>query len=117
MKRPRPLTLRASLSAASADRIQRRDLLAERDLVLVPVVAGDVHELLRRLGDRLHDLRVTVPGGAHGDARHEIEEAVAVHVPRFRAFGMRDHEWIVARVGRRHDQRVALEHRLGLRAR
>ena len=43
---------------------QRGDLLAERDLVFVPVVAGDVHELLRGLGDRArgkwHEIKVEV---------------------------------------------------------
>src|SRR5690606_23875783 len=41
---------------------------------------ADVEELLRRILDGLHHLRVRVTGRRHGDARHEVEEAVPIDV-------------------------------------
>ena len=91
--------------------------LGERGHLLVPVIARDVQELAGCVLHRLHDARVRVARRADRDAGGEIEEAVAVHVPGFRALGVRDHEGVVARVGGRGDLRVALDHGAGLRSR
>ena len=82
---------------------------------LVPVVARDVQELRGRLLHRGDDLRMRVAGRADRDAGREIEEPVAIHVPGLGAAAMRHHERIIARVRRRDDPGVALDHRAGLR--
>ncbi len=74
----------------------------------MPVVARDMQELVSGLLDRLHHMRMTV-AGTHGNAGSEVQKAVAVHVPDLDALAVRHDEWIVARVRRRSDQRVALE--------
>ena len=113
--------LRARLAeeghARLADRHDRGEALGERGHLLVPVVARDVQEFPGRLLDRFHDARMRVAGRADGDARCEIEEAVAVDVPGLGALAVRDDEGVVARVGRRRDLRVALDHGPRLRAR
>ena len=98
-----------------AERRSLRDALAEPDHFLVPEIARDVHELAGRLADGGDHLRMRVAGRAHRDAGAEIEEAVAVDVPHFRAAAMRHHERIVARIGRRDHRLVARNHgtRLG----
>src|SRR5580700_6617124 len=52
-------------------------------------------------------------GAAHADAAHEVEEAVAVDVPDFRAAPPGHDERVVAREGRRNDGAIALEQRPG----
>jgi hypothetical protein len=99
-----------------AHRLQLGDALGEPHLLLVPVVAGDVEEALRRLGDRSHDLRVRMPRGADGDAGGEVEESVAVDVPHLGALAVRHREGIVARVARRDHGRVTRDEGLGLGA-
>ena len=64
----------------------------------------------------LHDLGMRHAGRVDGDAGGAVEEPIAVDVLDHRAFAARDHERIVAGVGRRHELRVALDDRLGLRA-
>ena len=68
-----------------AHRIELVDPFAEAHLALVPVVRRDVDELVRGVLDGLDHLRMAVARAAHGDARREIQEAVAIHVPHFRA--------------------------------
>ena len=99
-----------------AHRLDARACARPAAPVLVPVVAGDVQELVGRLLDRLHHLRVRMPGGAHGDAGREVEEAVAVHVPDLGAAAVRHHERIVARIRGRDDVGVARKQRAGLGA-
>jgi hypothetical protein len=67
--------------------LQRRQLieaLRQLDLAFVPVVRGNVQELIRGILDGLHHRRMAVPGAAHRDAGGKIQEAVAVHVPDLR---------------------------------
>ena len=61
-----------------------RQALAQARHLLVPVVAGDVQELVGGVLHRLHHLRMRMAGAAHGDAGGEVEEAVAVDVPDLR---------------------------------
>ena len=82
----------------TAHRLQVTDTLAESDLPFVPVVARDVEETLRRVGDRLHHVRVRVTCRTDGDAGCEVEEAIAIHIPHFGAASVRHHERVVARV-------------------
>jgi hypothetical protein len=100
-----------------AHRVQRVELLRQRDLALVPVVARDVQELVGRFLDRVDHDGMTVTGRAHRDAGGEVEKAIAVDVPHFRTLAVGHDEWIVARIGRRDDLRVAPDHRFGLRSR
>ncbi len=100
--------------AGLAERHDRGQPLRERRHFLVPVVARDVQELRSRILHRLDDTRVRMPGRADRDAGREIEEAVAVHVPGLGAAGVRHHERVVARIGRRGDLAVALDHRARL---
>jgi hypothetical protein len=79
----------------------------------MPVIGGDVQKIVRGVLDCLHDLRVGVPGADDADAAHEIEVAVAVHVPDLRPAALRHDERIVARVGRRGDRAVARDERRG----
>ena len=48
----------------------------------------------------LHDFGMPVARGRDGDSRHEIEEAVAVHILDHRALAARDREWILLRIRR-----------------
>ena len=66
----------------------------------MPVVAGNVQKLFGCRFDRRDDIRMAVAGRAHGDAGGEIDEAVAIDVPDFRALAMAHDEGIVARIGR-----------------
>ena len=72
-----------------------------------------MQKIVRGVLDRLHDLRVGVPGADDADATHEIEVAVAVHVPDLSAAALRHDERIVARVGGRGDRAVARDQRRG----
>ena len=97
-------------------RLQVAHTLSEAHLLLMPVVAGDVQEALRGLRDRTDDFRMRVSGRTHRDARREVEEAVPVHVPHFRALAVRHHERVVARIRWRDHLGVAGNDRLGLGA-
>src|SRR6478735_3993833 len=77
-----------------AHRRERVHLLCQRDLPLVPVVARDVQEFVRRILDRLDHLRMRMPGRANSNTGHEVEETIAVDVPHFGALAVRDDEWI-----------------------
>src|SRR6185312_13063131 len=90
------------------------DTLAEARHALVPVVAGDVQEVVGGILDGLYHLRVRMAGAAHGDAGGEIEEAVAVDVPDLHATAPGHDEGVVTRIGGRADRAVALEERAGL---
>jgi len=46
-------------------------------------IRRDVQELLGLLLDGLDHFRVGVAGGVDGDAGHEVEKTVAVHIPDF----------------------------------
>ena len=46
-------------------------------MTLVPVVARDVQEFVRRILDRLDDLRMRMTGRTNGNTAHEVEEAIA----------------------------------------
>ena len=81
--------------------------LAEPHLPLVPVIGGDVQESLRGVLDGRNHGRMAVSRAAHRDAGGEIEEAVPIDIPDFCALAMRHHEGIIARIGRRHDERIA----------
>ena len=100
-----------------AHRIDRVESLGERRLPLVPVVARDMQKLISRILDRLHDMRMTVTGRAHSDARREIEKPITVDIPHFGTPAVRHHERIVTRVGRRSHAHIAIENRLCLRSR
>ena len=98
--------------------VERRhlvQLLGQFDHLGVVEVRGDVDELRGLLLDGLDHLGMRVPGGCDGDARHEIQKAIAVHVPDLGAFAVVDDERISARVGGRDHGRIALEIRAGLR--
>ena len=112
------------LGAGLADEAHRRfaqrrhggEAFAQPGHLLVPVVAGDVQEFRGGILHRLDHLRVRMAGGAHRDAGHEVEEAVAVHVPHLGAAAVRHHERVVARVRGRDHLGVAGDHRQRLRA-
>ncbi len=114
-------TLRPRLAEEAHRRLvhgrKRRQPLAEAHLALVPVVRAHVQEALGGVLDRGHHVRVRVAGRGHGDAGGEVQEAVAVDVPGFDPLAVRDHERVLARVGRRHDAKVALDDRARLRPR
>ena len=57
-----------------------------------------------------------VTGAADTDAAHEVEKAVAVHVPDFGAAPLGDDERVIAWIGGRRDRAVARDERLGLGA-
>jgi hypothetical protein len=96
-----------------AQRIERIELLAEARHAFMPVIGRDVQEVVGRILDRLHDLRMRVPGAAHADAAHEVEKAVAVHIPYFGPASLRHDEGVVAREGGSDDSAVARQQCLG----
>ena len=99
------------------DRHERRQFLREAHLrLVVEVRPRHVDELRRLVGDGLDDLGMRDAGGVDRDAGRAVEEDVAVDVLDDGAFAAGDDERIVARVGRRHELRVLLDDRLGLRA-
>jgi len=73
-----------------------------------------VQEILGRVPDRLHHLRVGVTGAADADAAHEVEETVAIDVPDLGATTLGDDEGIVAWIRGSGDGAVACDERLGL---
>ena len=73
-------------------------------------------KLLGRFLNRGDHGRMRVPGGAHRDARREVDEAIAVHIPDFGAAPVAHDEFVVAHVARRDDLAVALDERARLRA-
>ena len=69
-------------------RRQGVQLLAECDVGLVGHdLEGGVGEGVELLLDRRDDLRMAVAGVEHGDAAGEVDVAVAILVPQFRALG------------------------------
>jgi hypothetical protein len=56
-------------------------------------------------------------GTADRDAGREIQKAIAVHVPNFRALAVGHHEGIIARIGRRIHQGIARQQLARLRSR
>ena len=83
----------------------------------MPVIAGDVQEIIRRVLYGLHHLRVRVARTADGDARGKIEVTVTVYIPHFDAATLGHYEWVVTHKRRCADEAVALEQRLRSRAR
>jgi hypothetical protein len=75
-----------------------------------------VQELPGLFGDRLHDLRVRVPGGIHGDAGGAVEEDVAVDVLDRCASSPFDHQRIPTRVRWGNEGFVAIDEGFGLGA-
>ncbi len=95
---------------ASVNRHGRRDLLRQAHLELVVKVGPrHVQELLRLIGNRLHDVRVRMSGRGHGDARGAVQKDVAVHVLDHRAAAALDDQGIRARIRRRDDRLVAID--------
>src|SRR5579872_2555664 len=82
-------------------RIQSIDLLGQPRHAFVPIVTRDMQEIVRRILDGLNYGRMRVSGAANGDAGRKIEESVAIDIPDFGPPPFRDHERIVARIGRR----------------
>ena len=80
---PVPSGVRVWLATGHTDMRKGFASLSLQVQEVLPVVARDVQEVFRGTLHRLHDLRVRVPGAAHGDAGGEVEEAVAVDVPDF----------------------------------
>ncbi len=113
--------LGAGLREEAHDRLlhgrQNIETLRQLDLALVPVVRRNVQELVRGILDGLNHRRVAMAGAAHRDAGGEIQKAVAVHIPDFRTLAVRHDEGIVARIGRRDDERIAREQLSSLGAR
>ena len=100
---------------AAVDGSHRGDLLGEPHLrLVVEVGAGHVQKLLRLIGDRLHDRRMGVAGGAHRNAGRAVEEDVAVDVLDHRGRSALHHERVAPRVRGRYGEGVALDERLGL---
>ena len=65
--------------------------------------------------DGFDHARMGMPGGNDGDARIEIEEAIAIHVFDHGAFAAFDDQRITARIGRRNDCAIAFNDRFRLR--
>ena len=100
------------------NRDERRHFLREPHLRLVVEIGPrHVDELRRLIGNGLDDVGVRDAGGIDRDAGRAVEKDVAVDVLDDGAFAAGDDERIVARVGRRHEFRVLLDDRPGLRAR
>src|ERR1700680_3885624 len=76
-----------------------------------------MQKLIGRILDGLNHRRMAMTGAAHRNAGRKIQKAVAIDVPNFRPLAVRHHEGIVARIGRRNDQRIAREQLPRLRAR
>jgi len=93
------------------------EALRQPDLSLMPVIGGNMQEFIRGLLDGLDHGRMAVPGAANGDARGKVQEAVAVDIPDFSPLAVRHHEGVVARIGRRDDERVARQQLARLRTR
>ena len=70
------------------------------------VRARHVHELAGLFANGRHHLRMTMPGGADGDAGRHVEELVAVGIVDPTAFAAFGDQRVVARIGRR-DELVA----------
>src|SRR5205807_6300097 len=83
---------------------------------VVEVGPRHVNELAGLVADRGDDLRVTVPGGADGDAGGEVEEQVAVHVADDGPAPLIDDERVDAGVRRGDEGRVPVEQLAGVRA-
>jgi hypothetical protein len=79
------------------------------------VARGVVDQLRGLLLDRLHDLRMTVPGGGDRDPRVQVQEAIAVDVLDHRAGGALRDERIRARERGARDLPVPLDQRERLR--
>ena len=96
----------------------RAEPLAERGHPLVVEIgAADVEEASRGVLNRLDHRGVAVSGGADRDARHEVEEAVAVHVLDHGPSAPRDDERILLDVAGGRPGFVARDDGVGLRAR
>ena len=93
-----------------------RQPLAQRAHALMPVVAGDVNEIAGRVAYGLHHLGVRMAGRTDRNAGREIEKAIAVDVPDFRASAVRHRKRIGPRVGGRRDLRVARDQGARLRS-
>ena len=113
--------LGAGLAEKAHDRLahwrQGGDLFAKRDLRFVPIIRRDVQKPIRGAFDCGDNFRVSVAGRTHGDARGEIQEAIAIDIPDFRTAAVRHDEWIIARIRRRDDCRVAFDQRARFRTR
>ena len=101
---------------AAADRRDRRERFAQRDLRLVIVVGGNMEEPRRLLRDRADNVGMRMSRRRHRDARAEIQIRVAVDVFDDGAFAARHDERRAARIRRRHDRAIALEDRARARA-
>ena len=60
----------------------------------------------------LDDFRVGVTGRNYCDTAHEIQKAVAIHIPYLSTFAVIHHERISARIGWGDDIVIALDQRL-----
>ena len=89
-------------------------LAQRREALVVEVRATDMKEARRGVLDRLHDFGMPVARGRHRDARHEIEEAIAVHVLDHGALAARHGERILLGVRRRREAVLASDDRAGL---
>jgi hypothetical protein len=95
------------------ERRQAGDRLARPDVG--PVLEDDrrVEQRVDLRVDRVHDVRVAVPGVGDGDARTEVEVAATIDVPHERPGGALRHHVEVARQHRGDRLVVAGEPRVG----
>ena len=100
-----------------AHRVELVDLLGKTRHALMPVIARDVQEIIRRVLYGLHHLRVRVASTADGNARGKIEVTVTVYVPYFDPATLGHYERVVAHERWRADEPVALEQCLRSRPR
>ena len=81
---------------------------------VVEVGTADVEEVGRRVLDRLHHVRMSVPGRGDRDARHEVQIAIAVDVLHHHPLAAGDGEGILLDVAVRGPRRIAFDDSAGL---
>ena len=86
-----------------------------RHTFVVKIRAGHVNQLSRLPLNCRDHFRMTMSGRAHRDTCREIEESVTVHIFHDCAVPALGYQGIVARIRRRHEFRVLLQHSLGVR--
>ncbi len=79
---------------------------------VIIIAAADMEKFPRLFFDRLHHSRMRMPRAGNGDARHEVEEAIAVDVFDDHPLPAFHHQRINPSVGGRGDLVVALDDRL-----
>src|SRR5262249_11543098 len=99
------------------DRVEPDDPLAQARHALVIETVRDVEEVLARFPDCLHHLGVAMTGAADRDAGGEVEKAVAIDVPDFRAAAVRNDERVIPHQRGATDFPIALDQRARLGAR